>query len=184
MFITQHYDGLFSSLDSYTNKLLQVCSDDDVIVRKAPKSMHVSGQQTQIENSESYGVDSYFDPCISEFNEDLDQSQILPRSGKLVDYVKLTQARAVEELRKAQEENLRDYETNKAEISMKRKYEYEEKVNDDQMRHLFANKFCFLMSISKSKLDDDLESGNQLQFSILTIISDLYVNKSQIELIK
>lgn len=94
------------------------------------------------------------------------------------DYMNRVRANALNELVKAQKENLEAYETNKLAYKINPSEINSHKL-EELRKQLFADKFCFLLEIKK--LDN---RENKCIYQLYTIITDFYLNQADLNLLK
>ena len=93
---------------------------------------------------------------------------------------------AIDEIRKAQDENLEYYKANKEKFKVDRENLTEEK-SEELKSQLFANRFCFLVTKKPAKYCFNKDGVKDSQyvpiFNLHTVITDLYLSKSEIDFI-
>ena len=108
------------------------------------------------------------------FNNSKNQYQSidsLPKTTKVVDYLKQIRMTTIEKLRKAQEETLEYYKLN----SSRFKSEQNDEKNIDELRsELFAEKYYFQINFKQS-------NRPLWPFNIFTFISEFYMSPSDID---
>lgn len=115
--------------------------DDDLI----PENFTPRKEQaeTDDESFDSYFDQNDFDKNSNIYTFDDVPSKLIPQSRKVIDFVEASRTRAIDEVKKAEEETLRFYEVNKREIRMKREEESDEEKAERVKSQIFAKKHCF-----------------------------------------
>ena len=101
--------------------------------------------------------------------------ELWSESTKVIDYLNQIRMRAIEELRKAQEETLEYYKHNPS------RFNYLKEINDENKleelkSQLFAEKFYFQVRITRI--------DNPWIFNLFTIVTDFYMSQSYIDILK
>ena len=142
-------------------------------------------------------VDIEFEECLGKYNEqhvmgclrcnkmddnfsyyrlsEIDKQQTVDlwsESTKVVDYLKQTRTRTIEELRKAQEETLEYYKNYSSQFK-----DMKDENNIEELRSkLFAEKFYFQIRITREK--------KPWIFNLFSFVTDFYMSQSDIDMLK
>jgi hypothetical protein len=161
LIIMSYYEHLRTQVDIYAEKLLSTCDPEGLIREETSVS-----NPYRFGNYVSNGVYTNWTHMAG-----VDLSEPIHNSRKVVDFVHESRMRAIEELKKAEQETLRYYETIKADASMKRNQDLSDKEMAEKWRsQIFAKKFCFLIELDHPT-------------KLLTLVADYYLNQNQIDLI-
>jgi len=195
LLITNYYDSLVNCVHSYTEELLGKYRDD-ALLPVEPKPHRVCGfqqlkpfrvdkiyeannedgpeREPQITKHRLNEIDLFddsslfLDRLIHEFN-----SQFVPGSIKVKDYLNLVRFKAIEAIKKTQNINMENLESNKSRL----KLENEDIENLNSM--VFANKFCFLLEINHFQ---NLE--NKCIYKLGTFVVDFYLSPRHLMFLK
>ena len=100
------------------------------------------------------------------------------------EYINKVRQKAIDEIRKVQDETLEYYNANKEKFKVDRKNLTEEKLKELKSQ-LFATKFCFLVERSACyKWENSTTNMYIPLFNLHTVITDFYVRESDIDFIK
>lgn len=157
IYIIEYYDDLIREIDLYAESLLVEYNENSVLPT-------ISSKPREALFEEIHGVNLY----KGEYNpyDDIEANNPeIAKTEKAIEYINSMRERAIVELRKAQEENLRDYEANKNQLYK----DWKQANKKTLISQLFANKFCFLIK-SNQPLDKSI-------YKLLTVIVDFYLDK-------
>jgi hypothetical protein len=166
MLIVDYYDSLIRNVDIYIEELLEKYNETDLLPT-------ILKNRNLVPCPDTYdNIDGFKDPYSSkyEYGEMVSVVNVTPEVTRTRDYLELVRAKTIEEIKKAQEENLQSYELNKELYKYDRETLTDEKI-EEMRRNLFKDKFCFRMNF------DDHNLLRQR-----TIISDFYLDEKDIDL--
>lgn len=166
--ILNYYDSLVREVDIYSEKLLKKYSENDLL---PPPDPIVESRPDELKEPKTFGVEQINDPFyLQRYNYDTITDQInvnvTPGQTRIRDYVNLMREKAIEKIRKVEEENLELYKSIKKILDKHKPIE----------EQLFADKFCFLVEIDRS-----ISKGI---FNLFIVSTDFYLNKSEVESLK
>ena len=143
LLITEYYDSLISQIDIFTEERIRECKDDIDEEECGEKY-----DPSYFENyGNVYGVETIENPYKSQKysinRNDISETEITNKS-QAVEYMNKVRQKAIEEIRKVQDENFEYYKANKDKFKVDRKNLTEEKL-EELKSQLFANRFCFLV---------------------------------------
>ena len=104
----------------------------------------------------------------------------------------MVREKAIDEIRKVQEENLEYYRDNKERFNVDRENLTEEKL-EELRSNLFANRFCFLVNVPdyvyissyKTCTDRDSRANRSISlFKLHIVITDFYLRESDIDYLR
>ena len=140
--IINHFDSLINRVDIDIDICLEKYKDEHVIGELLISSENKRRNFT--DEYDNFKVD-FFETFNSSKNQSLD---LWTESTKVIDYLKQIRMKAIEELRKAQEDTLEYYKVN----SLRFKSELSNEKNIDELRsELFAEKFYFQVDVRNSE---------------------------------
>lgn len=179
LLISDYYDKLVNQIDVYTEKLAERFADTD----KLPKEpQRIRRSLVDANDDEMYGETFRQDPysCEYKYADDIsvDTGRVEPGVTRAKEYLDLVRTKAIGEINKAREHNLNTYELRKDAYKINR-----DEMTDERLRELksriFAEKFCFLLMI------DTFEGNpNQCLYKLYTVITDFYLNRSDLNLLR
>ena len=164
--IINHFDKLINNVDIDIDHCLQNYKDeqvlDEILKNSADKRKNFSKKYS------GFKVEFF-----NTFNSSKHQYQTLnfmTKSTKVIDYLKEVRMKAIEELRKAQDETLEYYRLN----SSRFKSELSNEKNIDELRsELFAERFFFQVNFTQSE--------KLWPFNVFTFVTDFYLSPSDID---
>lgn len=191
--IIDYYDSLINQIDIYTEELIEKCQDNDLL-------LHVFGGENPGRQKTTLGeeltnyqngpemFDFFIDPYNDEYdldNASITNSKFVPGVTRIKEYLNSLRMSAIEEIRTAQEENIRYYESIRNRVEIERNSEKIELLRSQ----IFSNRFCFLMRIvvENSPLSSSyLRSYPRCDaiFKLFTIVVDFYMSDEEIDLLK
>ena len=185
LLITEYYDSLISQIDIFTEERIRECKDDIDEEECGEKY-----DPSYFDNyGNVYGVETIYNPYkpqkYSINRTDISETEITDKA-KAVEYMNKVRQKAIEEIRKVQDENLEYYKANKDKLKVDRKNLTEEKL-EELKSQLFANRFCFLVKKEPYYLFFDSGDNKDIKnplFYLHTVITDFYVRESDIVYIK
>ena len=205
LLITDHYDEQIRQVDIYIEELLEKYNENDLLPDAIDRS-NISAEDYLYErDSDSnmrndYSVDEneytnsddetinkiegFKDPYRSKYKYDknkLIQLDIIPGTTRVLDYLELFRSKTVEELKKAEQYNLDNYELNKELYKYDRKTLTDEKV-EEMRQNLFKDKFAFVINIDKSQFKFYQWDKPLLTFH--TILTDFYLDKKDFKFLE
>ena len=143
LLITEYYDSLISQIDIYTEERIREYKEQNLILIR-PKIIYKcrNGQNYEIE---TYGVETIINPYkskkISINRTDISDTEITEIS-QAEEYMNKVRQKAIGEIRKVQEENLKFYKANKEKLKVDKENLTEEKL-EELKSQLFSNRYCF-----------------------------------------
>ena len=151
LLIVDYYDSIISQIDIYIEELLEKYNEDDVLKKNRKEK-------------DSFKLDTSINPYKIEYQNEL-KINITPGSTKVHDYLNQVRSKAIEEIKKAKDENLERYEINKE------KYKYDRnnltvETFQEMKNELFKEKFCFLLKVN----------NNSNKSKLYTIVTDFYLD--------
>ena len=161
--IINHFDKLINKVDIDIETCLEKCNNDRETLGELLKSTADDRRSFRSDRS-SFSV---------KFRNPVDSSNtsIWPESTKVVDYLSQIRMRTIEELRKAQEESLRSYNSS-----------HLKNTNESQ---LFANKFYFQVNLTQAITKQFLWCKIVIKrfwcFNLFTFETDFYIPPSDID---
>lgn len=193
LLITEYYDSLIRELDIYTEERINYYAKNSL----SQVNVITSDAETIGNKSETtYGVRSFENPYESEKYTAFGQRYFTEKPDKMgpTEYLNMVREKAIEEIRKAQEENLQYYRDNIEKFKVYR----ENLINQDEEKieelksNLFANRFCFLVYVEKIErtwTNEKFLNWQRLQrylslFNLHLVITDFYLAQSDIDLIR
>ena len=211
LFISDHYDELMNQIDLYTEELLEKIPKDAVITElpRFPPGSNKDDDDWVFKNDETF-EGPYNDRYDFSGEEGVEVKVVLEET-KVTDYVNLIRSKAIEEIRKAREENLeqlamRPPNPNPIEIEEQEAMDITsdsddsdcinetdlEKVTIEKLRYeLFQDKFCFFVMLDKLPYDPDFKyvshldrTRNKSIFQLYTIVVDFYMSLDDIDLLE
>ena len=174
LLITDHYDSVISQVDILIDELLGKYTENDLLSEENNWS---SARENLSNSDDNYNnIEGYIDPYqTSEYKYDMSKMiQLVPKTNRMRDYLDLVRWKFIDELKKAEKENLSSYELNKLLYKYNRNDLTDEKV-DEMCRNLFENKFCFLLQV---------KGANNCLSDNFLIITDFYLDKSELTFLK
>ena len=154
-------------MDIYSEKLLEKYSENDLLPPQPDPIAEF--RPDELKEPKNFGVEQINDPYyLQTYNYDTitDQINVTPGQTRIRDYVNLMREKAIEKIRKVEEENLELYKSIKKIIDKHKPIE----------EQLFADKFCFLVEIDRL-----ISKGI---FNLFIVSTDFYLNKSEVESLK
>lgn len=211
LFISDHYDELVNQIDLYTEELLEKIPKDAVITElpRFPSGSNKDDDDWLYKNDETF-EGPYSDRYDFSGEEDVEVKVVLGET-KVADYVNLVRSKAIEEIRKAREENLEQLvmnppNQNPIEIEEQEAMDITsdsddsdcivetdlEKVTMEKLRYeLFQDKFCFFVMLEQLPYDPDFKyvshldrTKNKSIFQMYTIVVDFYMSLDDIDLLE
>lgn len=175
LLITDHYDSVIRQVDILIEELLEKYNENELMSEENNWS---SARENLLSNSDDncYNIEGYIDPYqTSEYKYDMSKMiQLIPKTNRMRDYLDLVRWKFIDELKKAEKENLSSYESNKLLYNYNRKDLTDEKV-DKMCRNLFKDKFCFLLQV---------KGANNCLSDNFLIITDFYLDKSDLTFLR
>lgn len=101
--IIEHYDDLIRRIDIYTEKLLLNYNENDQLPNCDANTNHLDIESADFE--QIYGVEVYKGAYNNNYK--YKEVDMLTKTGRVVDYINRVRERAIEALKRAQDENLR-----------------------------------------------------------------------------
>lgn len=186
LLITDYYDSLISQLDIYTEERIKEINEKGLKKEKisfrinnfiSPKRANPVETINNPYESQKYTIDRT-DISETEITEILQAEE----------YLNNARQKAINEIRKVQEENLKYYKANKDKFNVDRKNLTDEKLKELKSQ-LFATKFCFLILNNPTKnvlIEIEKQDMGYYDpiFNLHTIITDFYLGESDIEYIR
>ena len=143
LLITGYYDSLISQLDIYTEERIKEIKENGLTKMKT-----MIQKKRATCNIETYGVETVINPYESQ-KYTIDRTDIskieMTEVSQVEDYMNKMRQKAIDEIKKVQEENLKHYKANKEKFKVDRENLNEEKL-EELKSQLFANRYCFLVS--------------------------------------
>ena len=164
--IINHFDNLINRIDIDIDSSLEKYNDEQLL----------SELLTSSENNRYKFIIKHYEFELNFFDEKTnDSSEIEPESVesvKVVDYLKTVRMKAIQELRKAQEDTLQCYKHNSSRFKS-------EQINIDELKSelFFAEKFYFQVNLKQSE-------KRLWAFNTFTFVTDFYVSQSDIDLLE
>lgn len=188
--ITDHYDEVTQQVDIFVERLLEKCHDFETDLKRDEKAaadvyrdLRLYKLETSdddiLEDDQEYedNISGYKDPYKPYYEYDMSRvcsSDVVALEPiRVRGYLELLWSKAIEELKKAEEETLESYEINRHLYKYDRESLTDEKVAE-MRRNLFGEKFCFMIKINQ----------NENIFNELLIITDFYLDDIDLRLLK
>ena len=186
LLITEYYDSLISQIDIYTEERIKEYRD------KNPNeflNLYAKDDDDKYETvekyEETYGIETLKNPYKSQKysinRNDISKIEIKDIS-QAEEYMNKVRQKAIEEIRKVQDENLDNYNVNKEKFKVDR-----ENLTDDKLEELksqlFANGFCFIIDFEKDYAYW-MHTKAKTWFKLCTLITDFYLRESDIDYIR
>ena len=192
LLITDYYDSLIREIDIYTEE--QINRYDD---QQQQSSIRRIGLKYNTDTRRTFGVETYKNPYRSDKYTNLDKIRYFTEkkpeeTGGERDYLNMVRKKAIDEIRKVQEENLEYYRDNKERFKVDRENLDEEKIEELRSK-LFANRFCFLVNVPDEVLiysykwcpDTDSRANRSISlFKLHIVITDFYLRESDIDYLR
>lgn len=193
--IIDHYDNLINQIDIYIENLL--ASIDDKQLTSAPKSYDKKRWQEADDDDSEEREDNEKSTCFipslespytasfarDELNNSIEDeiaAKVMPDATTLKNYVNIIRAKAIDEISKTRDENLKQLESN-----AQRGDDIDESEWGEFVENLFTPKFCFLLPINNIGYSDDSIQPRNLSFiKLYTIVVDFYLSPYEIDLLK
>lgn len=193
LLITEYYDSLIKELDIYTEERIKYYAE-----KVLPKVNVTTSDAHPIRNKfeiwSTYGVSSFKNPYESDDYTTFGQSYFTETPYKMTttEYLNMVREKAIEEIRKAQEENLQYYRDNKEEFKVYRENLADDEKIEELRSNLFANRFCFLVYVEKIEstfTDENFHNWQRSErylslFKLHLVITDFFLAQSDIDLIR
>ena len=185
LLITDYYDSLISQLDIYTEETIKEYKENGLPLKTNRGSIccgrYINEETDEFEN---YGVETFKNPYESQEytinRNDISETEITNKS-QVVEYMNKVRQKAIEEIRKVQDENLEYYKANKDLFKIDRENLTEEKF-EELKSQLFATKFCFLLKREPlNMLKDESKDRYAPLFNLHTVITDFYLRQCDID---
>ena len=162
--IINHFESLINRADIHFEEQLKKYNDKQVLAEKA---------RTDTNEPNEYTIklfDSYESSLKNKYRED---DQLWSESTKVVDYLSQVRMRIVEELKKAMEDSLEDYKSNRSSFFSSQVAD-KDKNFEELKSQLFADKYYFQVASNKS-------SNKSWFFDLFTVVVDFYMSPSDID---
>ena len=186
LLITEYYDSLISQLDINTEETIKEYKENGLPVKLVlTDSWNQSFDNDQTELT--YGVETYNNPYKSQ-KYTIDRTDIseIRDISQAEEYMNKMRQKAIDEIRKVQDENLKFYNANKEKFKVDRENLTEEKL-EELKSQLFANRYCFLVKKEPIYIYFHLNDNKNLKFPLFnlnTVITDFYLRESDIDYIR
>lgn len=177
LLIIDHYESLVREVDIYAEKLLEQSTQKGF--DKIPNEDDERREHDSDEKIETYGIDARIDPYIGQYCYDDEACVNLDKFTSVNEFVNATRTKAIEELTKAQSENLKRIEQLNINVADLACEELESQV--------FEKKFCFVIEIDfigAVDIDGHVERIRSRVWSLYAIETDFYMSQSDIKLLK
>ena len=188
LLITDHYDEEIRQVDIYIEQLLEKYKENDLLSKEEIKRSNIDDDESDDDSDYEYSysdssddtinkIDGFIDPYRSKYNYDqnnLLRLDITPGSIRVRDYLEIVRSKTIEELKKAEQYNLDNFELNKELYKYDRETLTDQKV-EEMRQNLFKDKYAFVVKIDES--DKSL-----LKFH--TILTDFYLNEKDLHFLK
>ena len=176
LLITEYYDSLISQLDIYTEERMKEFKEKGLQLKRIYTFYTCGRRRFYGEKTyQNYGLETLNNPYISKtyIIDPTDISEIKDIS-KAQEYMNKVREKAIDEIRKVQDENLEYYKANKDKFKVDRINLTEEKW-EELKSQLFDNRYCFLVK---------KEPKYSTIFELHIVITDFYLRESDIDYIR
>lgn len=179
LIIVDYYDSLIQLVDIYTEEKFRIYSNEYLIVIREEEKEEEHKFKRLNENFASLSLekmnneflpDTVKRKPLSEYAIKINFPQKTPFEMKAQDYLNFMRDELINQIEKVKKETLDYYETIKDELK-----DVEKLREENLKRKLFANRFAFLFLRPYSNLNP---------FTLNLVISDFYLNESQLEISK
>ena len=175
LLITEYYDSLISQLDIYVEERIKEIKENGLQLERI-YTFNTCGTMVS-HDYDKYGIETLKNPYEKQ-NYRIKTTKIpkieINDISEAKEYMNRARQKAIDEIRKVEEENLKFYKANKEEFKVDRKNLTEEKL-EELKSQLFANRFCFL--VKKQPVYTTI-------FELHIVITDFYLRESEIEYIR
>lgn len=180
LLITDHYDKMIQKLDISIEESLENYNENDLMPSRSSdyKGNHDSESESDSDSEseeEKSKIAGFKDPHRLKFNYDenkLFHLDVTPETTRVRDYLQLVRSKAIEELKKAEQKNLDNYELNKVLYKYDQETLTDERI-EEMKRNLFKDKFAFVLNIKEP---------NKSVFKTHTILTDFYLDLNEEDL--
>ena len=178
LLITDYYDSLISQLDIYTEERIKEHkekglsqTDSNNFDGESSDSDEESSNETRVQK---------FDNRSLNYKIDRNKFANVTEVTQVEDYLNEVRQKAIDEIRKVQDENLDHNNGNKDKFKL-----FSEDNLEEYKSNLFANRFCFLVNIKTIGIKCwETAARNESLFKLHIVITDFYLSESDIEPIR
>lgn len=176
LLLVDYYDSLIQEVDICAERLLETHSDHDLPIpvdSSATSSSYAKYCPIVEKAQETYDVEVYNNPYSYRYvYPTLDTSLTVPLTT-VWQYVNTVRSKFIDEIKRIQSVNLQSFEAKRATIKSRQ-------LSIEQLKcHLFAEKFCFLLHV-----DEFNQQPNNCLFKLSLIVTDFYLNSSDLDTLK
>ena len=184
LLITEYYDSLISQLDIYTEETIKEYKENGLPEKKIINSYTRYDDDDETDDDDMYRITRIFNRYkLRSYSINRTDIPEITEISQAEDYMNNVRQKAIDEIRKVQDENLEYYKANKDKFKVDRKNLTEEKLEEIKSQ-LFSNRFCFL--VEKKPLNMLKNKSNDRYgplFNLHTVITDFYLRESDIDYI-
>ena len=170
LLITDHYDEEIRQLDIYMEELLEKYNENDLLPGETENNINFDIYDDQIKTSTRNLSAEKF---IKYDKNKLIRFDVTPGTTRVRDFINLVRSKSIDELKKAEQYNLDNYELKKDLYKYDRNSLTNEKV-EEMRENLFKDKFAFVIRSEESKS----------LLKVHTIITDFYLDGKDLEIVK
>ena len=195
LLITDYYDEQIRQVDIYIEELLEKYNENDLLPEETKRSCnsddissdekensHIdSDSDSESENDanskdNTNKIDEFKDPYRSKYNYDQNkmlQLNIIPVNTRVRDYLELVRSKAIDELKKVEQQNLDNYKLNKDLYKYDRETLTDQKV-EEMRENLFKDNFAFVV----------VNTSKKSIFKSHTVLTDFYLDENDLTALK
>jgi hypothetical protein len=163
--IINHFDKLINKVDIDIDQCLEKCNDQQLLSDLLDST---ETNRTNFRNRYDDFDVKFFDTYNSSKHQSLDT---WAESRKVVDYLKQTRMKTIDELKKAQEETLQYYSDNSSRFKSELT---NEKTMEELKSELYAEKHFFQVRLKQSE-------RRLWPFNVFTFVTDFYLSQFYID---
>ena len=187
LLITEYYDSLISQLNIYTEEKIKEYKEKGLPEKRINNICACGGIIYVDKNYHYYGVETMKNPYKEQiYTIDRNDRPIIEITdiSEAEEYMNKVRQRAIDEIRKIKEENLKFYNANQDKFKVDRTALTDEKLEELKCQ-LFGNRFCFLVEKRPVEIREYWEKASKLPlFNLHIILTDFYLRESDIDYIR
>lgn len=187
LLITDYYDSLIAQLDIYTEERIKEYNEKGLTGKDIERC--IFGTRNASFWLGKWPKNPYIKSKHQKFNINRNEFTVRADITQVEYYLNEVRQKSIDEIRKVQEENLGFYKANKEKFKVDKKNLTEKKL-EELKSNLFAKSHCFLVNIKTIMTNKTIYKNkyktyrNSSLFKLHTLVTDFYLEKSEIEFLR